>query len=373
MSRLPDRATVLGSGAGALTIAAELGIAGVDVTLADFHRFAAGLEPVAASGGVRVLCGWHGSTVIPVSATSQDPATAARDTPLVIVSVPSFGHAPFAEALAETIEDGQTLIWAGEGGGAFSMAAELRKIGRRPQILLGETNTLPYGARIHAPGVVAAERKTGGTLVAGFPTGSGDKVFGIARDIWSWVSRAENAWETLLVNYNAIDHVATLLCNLGTVEGRSGRMLLWGEGATHGVVNVIEAVDAELLALRAALGLKDRRRYVDYLVAQGLVASAGDSLHSTIHSSVLSTVTFQCGPAALESRYITEDVPFALVLASSIGVEVDVGTPTIDALVGLASAATTIDWRARGRSLATWELAGLGRDGLVQAVEAGWW
>jgi opine dehydrogenase len=150
-------------------------------------------------------------------------------------------------------------------------------------------------------------------------------------------------------------------------------MLLWGEGATPGVVNVIEAVDTELLALRSALGLKDRRRYIDYLVEQGLVASAGDSLHSTIHASVLSTVPFRCGPAALESRYLTEDVPFALVLASSIGAEIDVATPTIDALVGLASAATATDWRARGRSLATWELAGLGRDGLLRAVEVGWW
>lgn len=373
MSRLPDRATVLGSGAGALTIAAELGVAGVDVRLADFPRFAAGLDSVAASGGVRLLCGWHGSTIVPVSVTSQDPASAIRETPLVIVSVPSFGHEPFAKALAPTIEDGQTLIWVGEGGGALSMAAELRRIGRRPEITLGETNTLPYGARLRAPGVVAAERKTGGTLVAGLPTGSGDQAFAIANEIWGWVSRAENVWETLLLNYNAIDHVATLLCNLGSVEGRSGSMLLWGEGATPGVVNVIEAVDAELLALRSALGLKDRRRYVDYLVEQGLVASAGDSLHAAIQASVLSTVPFRCGPAALESRYLTEDVPYALVLASSIGTELDVATPTIDALVGLASAATATDWRARGRSLATWELEGLGRDGLLRAVEVGWW
>jgi opine dehydrogenase len=364
---------VLGSGAGALTIAAELGLAGVDVTLADFPEFAQGLIPVEASGGIRVICGWHGSTVVPVHATSQDPAAAIRGVPLVIVSVPSFGHEPFARALAPTIADHQTLIWAGEGGGALSMASELRKIGRRLEIRLGETNTLPYGARIRAPGVVAAEKKAGGTLVAGLPTGNGDDVFAIAREIWGWASLAENAWETLLINYNAIDHVATLICNLGTIEGRRGRMLLWGEGATPGVVSVIETVDAELLALRAALGLKDRRRYVDFLVEQGLVDSARASLHDTIHASALSIAPFECGPAALESRYLTEDVPFALVLASSIGLEIAVPTPTIDALVALASAATGVDWKARGRSLATWGLAGLGREGLLQAVEVGSW
>ena len=40
-----------------------------------------------------------------------EPSTAAKGAPLVVVSVPSFGHAPFAEALAPVLEDGQTVLW----------------------------------------------------------------------------------------------------------------------------------------------------------------------------------------------------------------------------------------------------------------------
>jgi opine dehydrogenase len=373
MSGLPDRATILGSGAGALTIAGELGLAGVEVTVADFPEFAPGLEPVSEQGGVRIKCDWHGESVAPIAATSDDPPTSAKGAPLIVVSVPSFGHVPFAEALAPVVEDGQTTLWMGEGGGTLSMVTALRAAGRHPDVTLGESNTLPYGARVRGPGLIWALRKAGGTLVAALPASRAEEVFGIANAIWPWTSRAENVWETVLLNFNAIDHVATLLLNLGRVEGRSGSMLLWGEGATPGVANAIEAVDGELLALRGALGLSNRKRYPDYLVEQGFAEEVKPTLHQTLQSSFLASGTFPCGPEALQSRYITEDVPYALVLVSSIGDEVGVGTPVIDGLIALASAVTKTDWRAQGRTLATWGLEGAGTKGLRRAAEEGWW
>ncbi len=372
-TQLPSEATVFGSGAGALTIAAELGLKGVSVTVADFPEFFPLLRIVAARGSVEYRCDWHGSAMAPIAGVSDDPAAAARAASLLIVSVPSFGHVPFAEALAPALQDGQTLLWAGEGGGAFTTVAALRRLGRRPALLLGETNTLPYGTRVKAPGAVAAFRKLGGCLVAALPSGRRGEILSVASHIWPWVSGAESAWETLLLNYNAIDHVATLLCNLGSVEGRTGKMLLWGEGATPGVVNAIEAVDGELLALREGLGISNRRGYIEYLVEQGLVESMKGSLHETIHASQLGAAPFPCGPAALQSRYLTEDVPYALVLASSIGDEIGVETPLIDGLIALASAVTKRDWRAAGRTLLDWGLADVGLEGLRRAGEEGWW
>jgi opine dehydrogenase len=253
------------------------------------------------------------------------------------------------------------------------MVAALRREGRRPDVLLGESNTLPYGARVRGPGAVWALRKAGGTLVAALPASNGKAVFETANAIWPWTSPAENVWETVLLNFNAIDHVATLLLNLGRVEGRTGNMLLWGEGATPGVAKAIEAVDGELLALREGLGLANRRRYPEFLAEQGFVDEVRPTLHETLQASFLASGTFPCGPEALQSRYITEDVPYALVLASSIGREIGVDTPVVDALIALASAVTGTDWRAQGRTLAVWDLAGVGVQGLRRAAEEGWW
>jgi len=228
-------------------------------------------------------------------------------------------------------------------------------------------------ARLRAPGAVRALRKSGGVVGAALPTSNGEKLFAMVKSIWPWITPAENVWETVLINYNAIDHVATLLLNLGRVEGTNGPVLLWSEGATPGVVNAIEAVDGELLALRQAIGLTNTKRYQDYLVEQGLVDEAKGTLRETLVASVLGSATFLGGPDALKSRYIIEDVPFALVLASSIGDELSVDTPVIDGLIALASATTLTDWRAQGRTLATWGLQGRGLDGLRRAADEGWW
>jgi opine dehydrogenase len=82
---------------------------------------------------------------------------------------------------------------------------------------------------------------------------------------------------------------------------------------------------------------------------------------------------FQCGPDALKNRYITEDVPYSLVLASSIGDELGVDTSVIDSLITIVSTAADINYWAEGRTLATWGLKGAGREGLIKAVDQGWW
>lgn len=310
----------------------------------------------------------------PIARTSTDPSEAVRNASLVIISVPSFGHRPLAELLAPCLEQGQTLLWVGEGGGSFATIAALRALKRNPDLSLGDTNSLPYGgARVEGPATVSALRKSGGTYLAGLPSGSTPDLVALARLIWPWVEPAANVWETLLLNFNAIDHVATVVTNLGGLETRTTPVRLWKEGASPGVARVIGAVDGEYVMLRDALGLPVDLRYEDFLVAQGLVDRKGDSLHATIQASLLAASEFSGGPATLEHRYITEDVPFSLVLASSLAVELGLEVPVIDGLIALASAGAARDFRAEGRTLADWGLAGVGRDGLLSAVERGWW
>jgi opine dehydrogenase len=370
-AELPEKALVLGSGAGALTTAVELSGHGVAVTVADFPQFSAGIEAIAQAGAVRMQCQWHGDQVAPIAGTSTDPATAVAHHRLIIVSVPSFGHQPWADLLAGVLTDGQQVLWVGEGGGALSLATALRRSGRRPAVDIAETNSLPYGARVKGPALVSASRKTGGTVVAGLPAAS--PLIDVAHRIWPWVTPAQNVWETVLLNFNAIDHVPPIVCNLGTIEGRTSSMLLWGEGATPAVARVIEGIDNELLAIRAALGIANDVGYAKYLVQQGFAAEFKGSLYATLASSGFASSVFDCGPDALKTRFITEDVPYAQVLMSSLGAEVGVPTPTIDAMITLASIAAETDFRAQGRTLADFDLAGVGRDGLIAAATDGWW
>lgn len=363
------KVAVLGSGGGALAVAADLARGGRETVLADLPQFMSNLSAVRDQGGVRVISGWHGDQLESV-AVADDVATAVRGAELVIVVVPCFGHEPFMDALTPLLETGQSLLFFGEGSGSIVARRALAAAGK-DGIMVGETNTLPYLARPVRPGTVTADRKSGGVLIAATPASETRKLLDLVVDVWPYMSGAESVWETVLINYNAIDHVATMLANAGTLENRSGGMLLWGEGATPSVVRVIEAVDGELLALRAGLGLADDRRYRDFLIAQGFAPDAGPELYEVVRASKLVVSYCPTGADALESRYVTEDIPFALVLASSIGDELGVETPVIDGLIAIGSAMLGRDFRAEGRTVNTLGLGGGGLEGLRRFAETG--
>lgn len=374
MKALPEKAVVLGTGGGSLTIAAELETLGTKVTLSDIKAFEDNLKAVERLGGIEITLNDASPKLVPVHEVSYNPQNAAKNADLIIISVPCFGHQPFASLLAPILQDGQTVIWTGEGGGAFTTIAELRKVGRSPKVTVADTNSLPYGpARVQSPGVVKSVQKKGGTYIAAIPTNATNQVHELALQIWPIIKPSANVWETLLVNFNAIDHVATFMTNLGQVENRRDVMKFWGEGLSPGVGRIIEGVDNELAAIRRGLGLLVPKQYKDYSVEQGIAPKTYPTIYETLRNSSIIYADFQCGPDVLKHRYITEDVPFALVLASSIGDELGVGTPVIDSLVSLASAASETDFWKEGRTLKTWGLDGKGREGLNNAVDQGWW
>jgi opine dehydrogenase len=147
--------------------------------------------------------------------------------------------------------------------------------------------------------------------------------------------------------------------------------LLYGAGVGPSGARVIEAVDNEVLAVRAALGSADRTRYREFLVKQGLLETPRPTTYDAILGSTLSASTFPCGPDALRTRNVPEDVPYPTVLIASIGDALEVDTPVIDGLIALASVLNGQDYRASGRTLAGLGFAGLTRAALLHAVNDG--
>lgn len=364
------KVTVLGSGGGALAVAADMSRSGHQAVLADFDDFRANLVPVIEQEGVNVFSDWYGTTTEAVAVAADIPA-AVDGAELLVVVVPCFGHEPWVEAITPLVEDGQTVLFLGEGSGSIVARRALLAAGKEG-VTVAEANTLPYLARPTRPGTVGAFRKDGGVLVAALPSSRTGDVMALVADVWPYATGTDSVWNTVLINYNAIDHVAAMVGNAGTLENRTGGMLLWGEGGTPAVVNVIEAVDRELLALRAALGSQETRRYRDFLVAQGFAPDISEDLYETVRASKLVPSYAPTGDAGgLNTRYLTEDVPYALVLASSIGEAVGVATPVVDGLVAVSSAMLGRDFRAEGRTLDTLGLGGLDASGLAEFARTG--
>lgn len=343
---------VLGTGAGGRAVAADYARAGHEVRLFELPAFAGLIRPLRAIGGVRYGPFDGALALVELARVTTDAAEAVADADWVLPVVPAFGHEPLARAIAPHLHAGQVICCLGEGSGSLVFAQQLRGPGR-PPVILGETNSLPYLARATGPDEVRVRPKTGGILAAACPAMDTAQILAVLQPIFPYVRAGESVLETILINFNAIDHVPPMVLNAGSIQGRvEGQFRLWGEGGSPGVIAAIAAVDREILAIRAALGFADRTPYKDFLHAQGFIDRTYDDTYTAIHASPLDQVGFPGGPDALNHRFLTEDVPFALVLIASIGDVVGVDTPVIDALITLAGVLTAADYRASGRTLA---------------------
>lgn len=154
--------------------------------------------------------------------------------------------------------------------------------------------------------------------------------------------------------------------NAGRVEYSRGDFYFYEEGVTPGVCNAISGVDRERRQVGRALGFE--LPVVDEAFFLAGFGPRGD-LWSTINGSRM--LTQLRAPGELNTRWLTEDVPYGLGAWSSLGRQLGVATPLMDGLVALASAALGEDFRASSRTVRRLGIAGMGRDQLLRFAETG--
>ena len=348
------RVAVLGSGADALAVAADMSRRGREVLLADFDDHKADLEPVAARGGIVVSdAGEPGRAPQTCAVTVADGIPAAiGGAGLIAVVVPPSAHARAAAAIAPHVTADQTVLVLGDGSGAIVA----RRVIDFPTPV-AESNTVPCPARLTGPGEIAATATPGGiaglaapgaVLIAALPgnPAAAAPVIDLVSDVWPHATATDTVWSTVLSGYNAIAKTVAMIATSGTLRDLTGAML-WAEGAMPEAEIVIETVDNELLAVRKALNSKEPRRYQDFLAPQPDDAAQPDMAG------------------------ISESVACSLVLASSLGAATGVPTPVVDGLVDVASAMLGRDFGAEGRTLATLGLDGLDTTGLIGFARTG--
>ena len=82
-------------------------------------------------------------------------------------------------------------------------------------------------------------------------------------------------------------------------------------------------------------------------------------------------LTSIAGPNDLHYRYLTEDIPIALVCWASIGDLVGVDTPIMDAVITLIGVAHDTNWFVEGRSAEKLSLTGKSIEEIQSYVKTG--
>jgi opine dehydrogenase len=136
-----------------------------------------------------------------------------------------------------------------------------------------------------------------------------------------------------LSNLNPQNHLAIALCNLTRME--KGEHWLQYANITPAVGRLLEALDAERLAIAAAYGASVRTLHEHFRLS---FAATGDTM-AEMAASLAERGADVAAPKTLDSRYVTEDVPFGLWPTVCMAATVGVPAPLHVAGVEIMSAA----------------------------------
>lgn len=292
---------------------------------------------------------------------APDCAAALREADAVMLAVPGYGHRTVLDQVAAHLQPGQTVIISSHMSfSALYLARQLAARGVRVPIAAWGT-TVTTGRRLPGSAVRVSNIREKVDLAA-LPASETDAMTALCRDLFGerFVPRADLI-AVSLSNVNPQNHLGMALCNFTRIE-KAEPWANWG-GLTPGVGRLIEALDAERLAVAAAFGASVRtvreHFHLSFGVPEGPVGDAG---------AILAARDATPGPASLDTRYITEDVPFGLVPSTLLGRIAGVDMPLYAAGIAIFSALYGRDFRAENDLLPALALDGLSIEAVRELV-----
>ncbi len=332
---------VLGAGHGGLAMAGHLALMGYEVNL--FNRGADRLWGVLSTGGIELTGEISGFGHL--AKVTTDISEAISNANLIMVVVPATAHSYMAEVAAPFLKDGQIVVLhPGRTLGALEFKQVLLSKACKADVIVSETQTFIYASRAIGPAQVRIFGIKHSIPVASIRAHLIPIVISQLRKLYPQFVPGDNIFKTSFDNIGSIFHPALCILNSGWIED-DAQFQFYHEGATQSVVKVLEKVDEERVAVAEALGIQA-------ISARQWFYMAYSTAGATLFEAMRKNPGYKgiMAPVTLKIRYIEEDVPCSLVPISSLGSKFNIPTPTIDALIHLASILNGTDYRAVGRT-----------------------
>lgn len=341
---------VLGAGHGGMAMAGHLALMGFTVNL--YNRTDERIWAVQQRGGVELQGEVEGFGRLNV--VTSDVAEAIRDVDVLMVVVPASGHRFMAEVCAPHLKDGQIVVLnPGRTFGAIEFKQVLKEKECSADVIVAEAQTLIYASRVTNPGQSKIFRIKNSVPVASIPAYRIPDVLKAVRPAFPQFAPGTNVFRTSFDNIGAVFHPTITILNAGWIEDKRD-FEFYVQGASPSVCQVLERLDAERVAVAAALGINS-------ITAREWLYRAYDATGRNLYEAMLANVGYRglLAPNNLNVRYLNEDVPMSLVPVASLGEMLGVPTPTIRSMIQLASIIAGVDFWSEGRTMEKLGLAGL--------------
>jgi opine dehydrogenase len=296
------RVAVLGSGA--------IGL-GSAVLLAQSGHVPIIWSHAGASGGMLHATGaidgqWEISAI-------ADCAQAMAGADAVLLALPANYHRAVIDAVAPYLAPGQTFIISGHLSFAALYLSKLLA-GRGVALPIVAWGTTVVTGRRTAPLAVRVGSVRAKVDACALPSRDATAALDLCRTLFGdrFVPRAD-LLAIALSNVNPANHLGIALCNLTRME--RGEVWRQNENITDAVGRLLEALDAERLAIAAAFDVSVRTLrehfHLSFHVPPGPIGEMARAMAARGDSTV--------APATLDTRYVTEDAPFGLLPTTLLG------------------------------------------------------
>lgn len=284
---------------------------------------------------------------------------------VVVVAAPAFAQAYLSENLAKLLEPEQVVLFQPSTlGSRLELTQHFARTGRT-SCLIAETATSLYTCRLRGPAQVFIGALKQSVHLATIPSRSvevarerlrpyfGDRYLGDG-----------NTLSVGLANCNAIYHVPPAVLNIKTVEDAAD--LPQHTLVTPRTAEVIHELDQERLTLARELGVSTDSFWEFLETAYGVT-------EGTYVERIEQGYGRQAFPEpdSLTHRYFTEDIPFGLVIWSSLAQQVSLPLPLTDSFIRLSSVLCGRDWIAEGRTADVLGLEGADAERIKAAFRDG--
>jgi opine dehydrogenase len=334
---------ILGAGHGGLAMAGHLAIMGFRVNL--YNRGRRRILPVIQRGGIKVEGEVKGFGKIDLASTNIKECMEEADVLMVVV--PALAHSFIAETCAPYLKENQiVLLNPGRTGGALEFYNVLRKKELKKLPFIAEAQTFLYASRALGPAHAKIFSIKNSIPLATLPAYWIPGVQKIINRAFPQFIPGDNIFKTSFDNIGAIFHPALTILNAGWIEDTHGDFEYYIQGASESVARTLEKLDKERMAVAAALGIKALSARAWLYTAY---SATGKDLYEAIHDNP--GYLGINAPDRLHHRYVDEDVPMSLVPIASLGEMLKVETPTIRAVIHIASIMRGIDFWEIGRTV----------------------
>ena len=364
-----ESVAVIGAGSAGYCAAADLTLRGFDVNMYEEPAMKDRLEPILWRGGIDLLAErYHTAETHPapwfdkigfarIHNVTTDIQEAVKDAELIAIFVHAYRHETIAKLLSKHLRDGQTILISNGMAGELVFARTLNEMGIKKDVVLAGTGSSIYGARrgveygigenqVMTPQTVLIspdDPQAVTNVLCAFPAKETGKAIQRVKHIWKCVP-GENVLQTDLSNINLVTHIALCMLSATWIDAsqRLFRMHLQaGRSASYAKVHDVLVKEREAIYKR--MGWVDPTKAISRPPTREPPA-----------------IFLHVGPVDLMHRYLHEDIQVGDSLLSSLGDLIGVSTPTIKALMHLASIVNGIDYFDVGRTVEKIGIGGMG-------------